>query len=243
MNVYILEDNVQQLAHLTSTIQEIAKELHITPITISAFQATDQLKLALPPASEKNIFILDLEINGYPKAGLDFSELIRKDDQLATIIFITTHDEFVLRTYKSRARALDFIAKDHEESIFNELKKDLAYIKDKLSETQKEFFTYKSYFKTFKIPLDQICFFESNPENTHSSLMHTIDNKEIQLTYNLRELTKMNRHFYRAHRRYLINLQLIQNVDMLNNKVIFRNHTTCPVSRRRGTEILKLINR
>lgn len=72
--------------------------------------------------------------------------------------------------------------------------------------------------------------------------MNTVDNKEIQLPYNLRELAKMNQHCYRAHRRYLVNLQLIQNVDMLNNKIIFRNNTTCPVSRRRGNEILKLIN-
>lgn len=239
MNVYILEDNAQQLAHLTVTAQEIVRELNISPATISTFQSADQLKLALPLASKENVFILDLEINGYTKAGLDFSEIIRQKDELATIIFITVHDEFAYTTYKSRVRALDFIAKDGNASIYQELKKDFAYINEKIAADNDELFTYKSYFKNISIPINTICYFESNPANTHSSIMYTADNEAIQLPYNLRELESKSHYFYRAHRRYLVNLQLIKNVDLLKNQIIFYNDATCPVSRRRRSDLLE----
>ena len=48
--------------------------------------------MGLPVAIKKNVFILDLEINGIKTAGLEISRVIRKHDELASIIFITIHD-------------------------------------------------------------------------------------------------------------------------------------------------------
>lgn len=176
-------------------IEKISREISINELKIHLFTSTDQLKMGLPVASKKNVFILNLEINGIKTAGLEISRVIRKHDELASIIFITIHDEFVYTTYKYRVSALDFIAKNRG-NIQEELKQDLIHIQKEVQATAtKELFTYKSYYEEIHIPYKNICYFEANHSNTHSSIMYTIDNQQIRLNYNLRTIVKMKRTF------------------------------------------------
>ncbi|MBB1079508.1 response regulator transcription factor [Limosilactobacillus sp. STM2_1] len=243
MNIFILEDDCNQQRHLKSMVQRISQEISLTDLNINIFSSTDQLRLGLPLPSKENVFILDLEINGIKTAGLEISKLIRQHDELANIIFITVHDEFVYTTYKYRVSALDFIAKDRG-NIHDELKKDLIHINNEIqSSLVEETFTYKSYSETLQIPLKNICYFEVNPDNTHSCIMVTTDNKEIQLNYNLRELQKIDHRFFRCHRSYLVNPLQIKQIDFLHHVVIFYNGLTCPVSRRHEKALFNLIKR
>lgn len=243
MNVYLLEDDPSQLSHLKSYILQIAREIHINNLHVHSFKSTDQLRLALPLASEKKVFILDLEINGYKRAGLDFSKTIRKDDQLATIIFITVHDEFVYITYKYRVRALDFIAKDRG-NVYQELLTDFTSVQNQLTaKEQQDYFIYRSYSDESKIPLSKICYFKANHYNSHSSILVTTDNQHIQINYNLSEIEKADPHFFRSHRSFLINPQQIRSLNMLEYNVEFRNGAKCPVSRRHINKLAKLIGK
>ena len=45
------------------------------------------------------------------RKGLDIAKEIRKKDPNATIVFVTTHSEFMPVTFKYRVAALDFIDK------------------------------------------------------------------------------------------------------------------------------------
>lgn len=217
-------------------IEKISREISINELKIHLFTSTDQLKMGLPVASKKNVFILDLEINGIKTAGLEISRVIRKHDELASIIFITIHDEFVYITYKYRVSALDFIAKNRG-NIQEELKQDLIHIQKEVQATAtKELFTYKSYYEEIHIPYKNICYFEANHSNTHSSIMYTIDNQQIRLNYNLRTIVKNETHFFRSHRSYLINPQQVKHVDFLHHQAVFYNGLICPVSRRHEVE-------
>lgn len=241
MNIFILEDDLNQQRHLTAIVQRISREISLPNLNVNSFSSTDQLRLGLPLPSKENVFILDLEINGIKTAGLEVSKLLRQHDTLANIIFITVHDEFVYTTYKYRVSALDFIAKDRG-NIYDELKKDLALIQDEVqSSLIEEIFTYKAYSETIHIPLQNICYFEANPDNTHSCIMYTTDNQEIQLNYNLRKLEKKDSRFYRCHRSYLVNPRQVKQIDFLHHIIIFYNGLTCPVSRRHEKPLFKLI--
>lgn len=241
LNIFILEDDHNQQRHLKTIVQRISQEISLSTLNIELFDSTDQLRLGLPLPSKENVFILDLEINGIKTAGLAISKLIRKHDELASIIFITIHDDFVYTTYKYRVSALDFIAKDRG-NIHDELKKDLTLIQDEVqSSLIEETFTYKSYSETIHIPLRNICYFKANPDNTHSCIMYTNDNKAIQLNYNLRKLAKIDSRFFRCHRSYLVNPQQIKQTDFLHHIVNFYNGLTCPVSRRHEKQLFKLI--
>lgn len=241
MNVFILEDDHNQQRHLKTMVEKISREISVNELKINLFASTDQLKMGLPVASKENVFILDLEISGIKTAGLEISRVIRKHDELASIIFITVHDEFVYTTYKYRVSALDFIAKDRG-NIQEELKQDLIHIqKEVQTAVTEELFTYKSYYDEVQIPYKNICYFEANHNNTHSSIMYTTDNQGIQLNYNLRTLAKNEKRFFRGHRSYLINPQQVKHVDFLHHQAVFYNGLVCPVSRRHEKELFKLI--
>ncbi len=242
LHVFILEDDHDQQRHLKMMIEKISREISLTAVDFHLFNSTDQLKLNLPLSSKDNVYILDLEINGIKTAGLELSKLIRQHDELANIIFITVHDEFVYTTYKYRVSALDFIAKDRE-NIYEELKRDFIHIKNEIQSSNKETFTYRIYSEVTKIPLDKICYFTTNTANYHSCIMYTTDNKEIQLNYNLHKIEKLNPHFFRAQRSYLINPSQVRQVDFLNHTIFFYNGSSCPISRRHEKALFKLITK
>ena len=114
MNIYILEDQWAQQAHLEKTLHEIEEEQQLDPLHINLFSnITDFLK-GLPSPSMENLFLLDVEINDDLQAGLKISQRIRQTDLFSSIIFITVHNELLPTTYHYESEALDFIAKDQD---------------------------------------------------------------------------------------------------------------------------------
>ncbi|MBB1078734.1 response regulator transcription factor [Limosilactobacillus sp. STM2_1] len=241
LNVFILEDDPIQLQQMKNNIEKIGANLDIE-VDCKIFADIDDLRKSLPQPSRSNVFILDLEINGIKNAGLEFSKKIRAHDQLASLIFITVHDEFLYRTYKYRVSALDFIAKDYSD-IYAELQKDIQQVQTQLQASNNEKpFVYKDYSNIIKIDFMNINYFESNSSNSHSSILNTVNNQQRQLNHNLRDIEKMDHRFFRAHRSYLVNLRQIDHVDPRKGIIYFYNGETCPVSKLHIRHILKLIN-
>ncbi|MCD7111950.1 LytR/AlgR family response regulator transcription factor [Limosilactobacillus agrestis] len=241
LNVFILEDDLVQLQQMKNDVDKIGTELGIE-IESKTFSNISDLKNTLPKPSRSNIFILDLEINGIKNAGLELSKKIRAHDQLASLIFITIHDEFLYRTYKYRVSALDFIAKDYG-NIYDELEKDIQQVHKQLqtNNTEKPF-TYKDYSNTINVDFMNINYFESNSTNSHSSILNTVNNQQRQLNYNLRDIEKLDNRFFRAHRSYLVNLKQIDHVDPRKGIIYFYNGKYCSVSKLHIRHLLKLIN-
>lgn len=208
LKVFILEDNLQQLAELQTITKQVLAKLNITDSLVFPFSSTSRLTKALPEPSLDNVFILDLSINDNKQAGLQLSQLIRQVDHLATIIFITVHDELLPTTYKYRVQALDFISKDHD-NVAHELLTDFHLIAQRKQEAKTDVFSYRIYNQTQTILLDDICYFKFNNGNTHSATIYTIDHRTIEIHQNLHEIGKADKRFFRVHRSYLVNAVLL----------------------------------
>lgn len=130
MNIFVLEDQWIEQQYLKKVLERISTRLHLTSFNITIWSSAEELVTNLPTPSVQNVYLLDLEINGDKKAGLKLSQLIRQNDILATIIFITVHDEFLPTTYSYRTEALDFIAKD-QDNIEERLSKDFQFVVEK----------------------------------------------------------------------------------------------------------------
>ena len=76
------------------------------------------------------VFLLDIDIDGERKKGLEVASEIRQQDANAVIIFVTTHSEFAPISFKYKVSALDFIDKVNE--IQNYLEKSDADIRNAL---------------------------------------------------------------------------------------------------------------
>ena len=63
--------------------------------------------------SEGGIYFLDIELekNTEVDSGFDLAEIIKKQDQRAQIIFVTSYDDLSIITYKRRLGPIDYIVK------------------------------------------------------------------------------------------------------------------------------------
>lgn len=242
LNVIILEDHKAEQDQLISYLHQIQEKLHIRNINIQAFAALDKLVHHLPYPSPENVYILDLEIDGDPKAGLEVSKSIRENDPMGSIIFLTVHDELLYTTYKYQVEALDFIAKNYH-TIKQDLTRDFEKVLEKQTEQHSETITIKSNNIYSRVQTRKIMFFQSNPDNTRQSFMYTVNNQRVTVSASLKELESIVPQFFRSQRSYLINLDNVQNVDIKSKVIYFRNSQyTVPLSRLKVHKLISILD-
>ena len=105
LSVFVLEDKLLQQSRIENVIQELIaqKSLQCKPPKI--FGKPHQLVEAITERGSHQLFFLDIEIKGEEKKGLDIAKEIRKKDPNATIVFVTTHSEFMPITFKYKVAA------------------------------------------------------------------------------------------------------------------------------------------
>lgn len=238
MNVYILEDHEIEQHYLVQTLHRIQSSLGIASMTIKSFLTVEPLMAQLPTPGTNNVFLLDLEIDGNKKAGLQVSQQIRQHDAFATIIFITVHDEFLPTTYKFKSEALDFIAKDQDD-VEAQLTEDLKIVVKKNRQHPAQRLIFKTTAGYLNKALDDIRYFEPSPTNSHQSLLHTTDNQVITINATLNELEQKFPIFYRAHRHYLINPLKVTSINLRYHTLRFQDaNQEYPFSRLRTKALL-----
>lgn len=239
MNVFVLEDQWIEQQYLRKVLERIKTRLHLTSLNITAWSSVAEVIANLPAPSVHNVYLLDLEVDGDKKAGLKLSQLIRKNDILATIIFITVHDEFLPTTYSYRTEALDFIAKD-QDNIEDRLYKDFQFAVEKINHGPQPRLVFKTAAGYLRIDFANILYLEPNPANSHQALLHTVDRQVITVSGTLNELEKQFQTLFRSHRHFLINPTLVVSVNLGNHTLQFKGETqTYPFSRLRTKELLK----
>lgn len=238
MNIFILEDQWVEQVNLEKIINEIAQEQRITLSALKAYSKVDELKEHLPAASVDNVYLLDLEIDNDKEAGLKLSRFIRKHDLYATIIFITVHDEFLPVTFKYQAEALDFIAKD-KDNVKERLTRALKTAQQKPHLFALPTVLLKIGTGYTRINIDDIIFFSPNPANSHQSFLQLTDNQRITVHGSLTTLEKKSPLFFRSHRRCLINIAKVVEINTHDHQVILKGVSTpCPLSRLKNTTLL-----
>lgn len=238
MNTFILEDTWIEQRYLEQTLRKIQTELKIPEMNILSFADIDSLTAHLPKPGIDNVFLLDIEIAGNKKAGLQISQQIRQHDAFASIIFITVHDEFLPTTYKFKSEALDFIAKDSDD-IAAKLKEDFKFITKKQHQKQPtQWLTLKTNAGYIKKDLDNIYYFEPSPTNSHQSFLHTTDNQVLTVNATLNQLENEFSTLFRAHRHYLINPLKVVSINLKHHTLKFRNNDQdYPFSRLRTRQL------
>lgn len=220
MNIFILEDKWIEQRYLEQILRKIEVALKLPKVTILSFDEVGPLMDKLPNPGINNIYLLDLEIAGNKKAGLEASQRIRQYDAFATIIFITVHDELLPTTYRFKSEALDFIAKDSDD-IEAKLKDDFAFIVKKQRQRPTQWLMLKTSAGYLKEGLANIDYFEPNPANSHQSLLHTADNQILTINSTLKELENEFSILFRAHRHFLINPQKVVSVNLKEHTLRF----------------------
>lgn len=158
MKIFILEDDSLQILRLKLVLESIQPNL-----VIQTFKESDKLLQHITQPDENNIYLLDIELKNSRYGGFEASQRIREVDNLGTIIFITTHSEFMRKTHEYRVAALDFIDKiQTNDEIKQSLVTDFQLIKERQNLNEEtEFIELESNSEIFRIPVPDIYFFET----------------------------------------------------------------------------------
>ena len=133
MNIYILEDDLMQQTRISDIIRELVSEGAFSVRKLEVFSKPHKLLSSINEKGNHQIFLLDIDIDGNRKKGLEVASEIRQQDANAVIIFVTTHSEFAPISFKYKVSALDFIEKTVSNVEFKQqLKQTLTFVNQKL---------------------------------------------------------------------------------------------------------------
>ena len=119
LNIFILEDDFLQQSRIETVIKDVISKKSLKCKGPEIYGKPSQLLDAITERGSHQLFLFKiLKSMGEEKKGLDIAKEIRKKDPNATIVFVTTHSEFMPVTFKYRVAALDFIDKALNDEFF-----------------------------------------------------------------------------------------------------------------------------
>lgn len=179
-------------------------------------------------------YFLDIDLND-KLTGLDLAKQIRMIDPVASIIFVTSHNEMLRLTFTYHVEALDFIVKDEIINLRSNVLKALEtayqkYIKIGLHPDMK-YYPVKMGVFVKNIELNSIISFESSGL-AHKVVLHTLHGT-YEYYDSLNTIEEFDNDFFRIHRSYIINIKNIYRLDKKLKQVVMIDGNVFPVAFRR----------
>lgn len=154
--------------------------------------------------------------------GISLARALRELDEDMLIVFITSKIEYMQTGYE--VRAFRYLLKDQIDEglpkIWNDIIKELL-------DRQDAYFSYEFERKTYRLPIRDILYFESNLRRI---VVHTKASENATLYGKLDDLSVKYSSFIRVHKSYLINRRYIRMISA--GTVVLSNGEVLPVSRR-----------
>lgn len=240
LNIYVLEDEMLQQSRMETIIYKVLKDENLKINKFEIFGKPSQLLAEITERGSHQLFFLDIEIKDEEKKGLELAYQIRKLDPNATIIFVTTHSEFMPLTFRYKVSALDFIDKALGDLHFYErVKSAIEYTLEKNGSTvAHDSFKFETSLSRVQVPFNKILYFETSP-TVHKVIMHTIDER-LEFYAGISEIEKTDNRLYRCHKSFVVNPENISKIDKENKLILFENGESCLVSK---TKLKKLKER
>ena len=162
-----------------------------------------------------NIYILDIEVPG--KSGLDLARQIRMSGDIdSQLIIVTAHRELLENSFVNRSLILNFVSKfDNCESKLYDLIKT-AYS----NLTKHKSFIFKKDGDLYRIPYDDIYYFEMDSDLGYVNLYTKTNNFVIKKSINSILNNLKDPRFMKTHKSCIVNIYNIKHVD-LNNLIIY----------------------
>lgn len=170
-----------------------------------------------------DLIFLDILMTGLN--GIDTAVRLREKNKDALIIFLTGSKEYVFDGYK--VKAFRYLLKPLSQNDFVEVMK--AVEQEVKSETS-DLFTFNYQREKIVVPYREMMYFEIVGR---LMMIHTENQKVYQLSDTMKHMEQemKERHFYRIHKGYLINMDKV--VSYSNKEVTLTDETVLPISKYR----------
>lgn len=234
LEIIICEDDKRQRNVMEKIITaEIESCKLATKIAFSKGDWKELISFVQASRKASFIYFLDVEI-GQDINGIELGKKIREYDSMGYIIFVTSHSELSLLTYKYKVQAMDYIIKDTEEVMTESISSCIKEALDdyeNIEEKEKNELRIIQGNRVVNIRYDDILFFETTATNGKVRI-HTMRG-QIEFYETMKDIEeKVPSSFYKVHRSYFINTKNIREINKDGLKIKFINSEECYVSRR-----------
>jgi len=223
MSIAICDDEPTELEYIASIVKRWGEYSgHVCEL--KNFLSAENFLFAYEEDKSYDILLLDVEMG--EMSGITLAKKLRKEDNQAEIIFITSHFEFCGEGYE--VDALHYLIKPiSEQKLHMVLNKAVEKLQ---IEPPSVIITCEG--ETIKLYESEIFYVESL---LHYITIHTKD-KEYKMKENLSTFAKkLSDDFYQTHRSYLVSLKKI--VKISRTVVCLKDKTEIPLSRGKYDDI------
>lgn len=219
---------------------------------LECFAHIDEFKHYFDAMHTYDLYLLDVDIDGNPEAGIQLAKEIRKIDSYGDIVFITSHSNMMPLAFESHVKAYDFIPKDESEVVFRDKVTDALThtlqmhgrnVCERQTPTSEIFNYHYQQRRGIQLPYDQILYIQS-AEDSHRLLLMG-EQGSAHLYGSLKDILSKDsdHHFMKVGRALIINPLKVDYVDRKRKVIVFFNGLEQEIPGRRvrqvGTEIQK----
>ncbi len=222
ISIALCDDEIKYLDFYESKIKEIANK-HQLLVDIIRFKNGESLLFYLEDNPNKfEIIYLDILTGGM--TGIETALKIRKFNEFAKIIFLTSSESFVYNAFE--AKATNYLIKSLHDEKFEDV--FLSTVKSLNRSLSKEVIRFKSQQEDITFNLSDVTHFESFKRLI---IVHTSDKKVHEFYYKLSDLITSlhDKGFILTHRSFLVNLAYIKTIS--TTELTLKNQVIIPISR------------
>ncbi|CAM3414532.1 Stage 0 sporulation A-like protein [Streptococcus pluranimalium] len=243
MNIFVLEDDFQQQARIENVIGNLLEKYQIVPKKFEISGKPDQLLQSIKEKGVHQIFFLDIEIKEEELKGLQVAKQIRAIDPYASIVFVTTHSEFMPLSFRYQVSALDYIDKELGATEFeSRIEAALFHVHGRNHEAvSDDSFYFKSKYAQVQYPFNEVYYIETSTR-PHRVILYTKTDR-MEFTASLSDILKQDKRLLQCHRSFAINPRNVVKVDKHEQQVYFPNGSSCLISRKKLESILVAIDK
>ncbi len=240
--IYLCDDEPVWLERLKKYISDYQIQSDwLTEVAYASQSPSDLLNHINKRKPSAGIYFLDVD---YKQAinGMELGAGVRQLDPEATFVFITTHEELVMETFRYKLMALDYILKDQAD-VKEQVWKVLGHIEERLhapaaSSSQLRLKTPDGYSFLSKEDI----YYVSSLTGTHKLSIHT-SSQILTISRSLSELEQeLGRGFARCQKGCVVNLKHVQEMRWSSLNLLLDNGEVCHCSTRLWHQIKCRLN-
>lgn len=226
MRVVICDDELLQREELREYIYKVFEEVK-EELELLIFKSAEEVLKEKYVLNHTDIFILDIKMDEV--SGMDLAKIIRKENDISEIIFITSLVDYIQEGYT--VRAYRYLLKPIN---YEELKTHLLSCINDIKKKKDNFMMIENKGIVHKVPINEIMYIEVIKKELTIHTKHTNYKTKSSMDKVEKELEKFK--FYRCHKSYLVNMKYIETID--KNEIII-NGNKIPVSKHRISDFKK----
>jgi len=189
------------------------------------------------------LYFLDIDLGRAVLNGVDVARLIKKQEPLSKIVFVTSHADMAMDILKGGVEAFGFIEKTaNKNKILTAYKKYICLFlgstPSNITTTEPTINLLIGIDEYIALPISQILYVDTDKAVSHFVRYHTIDGSDVSVRDTIENvLQKLGGDFMKSHRSVIINKKYV--VSVSDGVVNFAGGEQADCSFRLRSEVMK----